>query len=98
MENTPSTPVMQENELIAFKCLHYSVTESAGYISISILKKSPNTDFTFGVRTKEGTAKPGKDFEVIEEVVTMKKRETEKIMNIKIHDNAEWQPDMDFYV
>ena len=28
----------------------------------------------------------------------MKKRETEKIVDIKIHDNAEWQPDMDFYV
>jgi len=98
MENQPSAPVMQENELIAFKCLHYSVTESAGMIAISILKKSPNTDFTFGVRSKEGTAKAGKDFEEIDEVVTMKKRETEKTMEIKIHDNEEWQPDMEFYI
>ena len=36
MENMPSAPVMQENELIAFKCLHYSVTESAGSMLISI--------------------------------------------------------------
>jgi len=36
MENMPSSPVMQENELIAFKCLHYSVTESAGSMLISI--------------------------------------------------------------
>lgn len=78
--------------------MHYSVTESAGSISIVIIKKSPNTDFTFGVRTKEGTAKQGKDFEVLEDLITMKKRETEKIVDIKIHDNAEWQPDMDFYV
>lgn len=28
----------------------------------------------------------------------MKKREAEKTVEIKIHDNEEWQPDMDFYI
>ncbi len=65
---------------------------------ISIQKKSPNTDYTFGVRSKEGTAKEGKDYEAIDEVCTMKKRETEKTVEIKIHDNEEWQPDLDFYI
>lgn len=98
MENTPSTPVLQENELVAFKCLHYSVTESAGSMTVTITKKSPNADYTFGVRTKEGTAKAGKDFDSIDEVCTMKKRELEKVVEIRIHDNQEWQPDMDFYI
>ena len=98
MENTPAAPILQENELVAFKCLHYSVTESAGCLTISIVKKNPNTDYTFGVRSREGTAKAGKDFDPIDEVCTMKKREQEKIVEIKIHDNQEWQPDMDFYV
>lgn len=48
---------MQENEFVAFKCLHYSVTESAGSIDITITKKTMNSDYTFGVRTFEGTAK-----------------------------------------
>ena len=87
MENTPSTPVLQENELVAFKCLHYSVTESAGHMTVTITKKSPNADYTFGVRTKEGTAKAGKDFDTVDEVCTMKKRELEKVVEIAIHDN-----------
>lgn len=28
----------------------------------------------------------------------MKKREGEKIITITIHDNQDWQPDMDFYI
>ena len=90
MENTPAAPVMQENELVAFKCLHYSVTESAGTMTITIVKKSPNTDFTFGVRTRDSTAIASKEYDEIDEVVTMKKRETEYTMDIKIHDNEEW--------
>lgn len=63
MENTPTAPVLQANEFVSFKCLHYSVTESAGSMSVTICKKNPNADFTFGVRTIEGTAKAGKDFD-----------------------------------
>jgi len=32
--------VDQENENIAFKCLHYSVTESSGYVELIIIKKN----------------------------------------------------------
>lgn len=63
MENTPTAPVLQANEFVSFKCLHYSVTESAGTMTVTICKKNPNADFTFGVRTIEGTAKAGKDFD-----------------------------------
>ena len=31
-------------------------------------------------------------------MITLKKRDTEKTVEIKIHDNQEWQPDLDFYV
>jgi len=48
---------MEVNDLLAFKCLHYSVTESAGTCSVTIVKKNPNFDCVFGLRTIDGTAK-----------------------------------------
>lgn len=63
MENTPTTPIKQESELVAFKCLHYSVTESAGTMTVTVIKKNMNTECTFGLKTKEATAKAGKDFD-----------------------------------
>lgn len=106
MENLPATPVLQENEIVAFKCLHYSVTESAGTVSITVVKKTC-TDYTFGIRTKDGTAKSvydekdvnaNREFDSYDEIVTMKKRDMEKIVEITIFDNHDWQPDLDFFV
>jgi len=48
---------MEVNDVLAFKCLHYSVTESAGTCSLTIVKKNPNVDCVFGLRTIDGTAK-----------------------------------------
>lgn len=48
---------MEVNDVLAFKCLHYSVTESAGTCSVTIVKKNPNVDCVFGLRTIDGTAK-----------------------------------------
>lgn len=90
--------VEQENELIGFKCLHYSVTESSGFVEIHVIKKVVNQDLTFGIRTLDGTAKHPTEYEKIEEVITMKKRDTERTIQIKIIDNSDWQPDLDFTV
>lgn len=49
--------IEQENDLIGFKCLHYSVTESSGYVEITVVKKNQNSDINFGARTVQGTAK-----------------------------------------
>lgn len=40
----------------------------------------------------------GKEFEALDEVITMKKKDEEKTVDITIHDNHDWQPDLDFYV
>lgn len=87
-----------ENQLLGFKCLHYSVTESNGQVEITVTKKVSNQDLTFGYRTVEDTAKPPKDYTHIEEVVTMKKRDQELKIGIPIVDDDEWEPDLDFYV
>lgn len=67
-------------------------------MTVTIVKKNMSADCTFGLRTKEATAKSGKDFDAIDEVFTMKKRDQEKLVEVTIHDNQDWQPDMDFYI
>lgn len=34
--------VKEENDLVGFKCLHYSVTESNGHVEVTIVKKLIN--------------------------------------------------------
>lgn len=50
------------NPDFGFKCLHYSVTESAGHVEITVLRKNPTSPDTIGVRTIDGTAKEPKDY------------------------------------
>ena len=98
VENAPINPIQDQNPNIAFKCMHYSVTESAGTVKVTIEKKAENMEMKFGVRTQEGTAKYGRDFDGIDQIITMKMSENEATVDIRIHDDDEWNPDNDFYV
>jgi hypothetical protein len=40
LENQTSNKLENVNELVGFKCLHYSVTESNGFVEITIVKKN----------------------------------------------------------
>lgn len=75
MENEQTATPMEVNDVLAFKCLHYSVTESAGTCTVAIIKKNPNVDCVFGLRTIDGTAKAGSEFGHIDEVLTISKKE-----------------------
>lgn len=86
-----------ENDQIGFKCLHYSVTESNGFVEIAIVKKVA-TDLTIGVRTVPDTATHPKDYTHIDELITIKKRDSEYKIKIPIVDDEEWEPDLDFFV
>lgn len=86
-----------QNEIIGFKCTHYSVTESSGTVEICIVKKEINP-VTVGVRTIDGTAKAPKCYTSFNEIITMGQGETEKIIKIGIIDNNDWQPDLDFEI
>lgn len=90
--------VEQENEKIAFKCLHYSVTESSGYVEVTVVNKKVESDITFGLRTVDITAKSPTEYTAIDEIFTIKKREPEKTIPISIIDNSDWQPDLEFKV
>ena len=56
MENYTTVKLQTYNPLIGFKCSHYSVTESAGHVEITIVKKNANQECTFGIKTTAGTA------------------------------------------
>ena len=86
------------NENIGFKCLHYSVTESAGYVTVTIIKKAKDKQITFGIKTVDGTAVANKEYEPLDENVTMDKGENSLEKKIKIYDNNDWSPDLDFGV
>lgn len=61
--------VKEENELVGFKCLHYSVTESNGHVEVTIVKKVINQELIVGVRTIDDTAVSPKDYkEVCQEI------------------------------
>jgi hypothetical protein len=64
--------------MIGFKCLHYSVTESAGNVEVTVIKKQVGQEFTFGIRTVNDTAKEGSEFEALNKIVEMTKNDTEK--------------------
>ena len=89
--------VENENDTVGFKCLHYSVTESNGHVEVSIVKKVA-TDLIIGVRTVPGTAVAPKDFTHIDDLITIKKRDTEFKLKIPIVDDEEWEPDLDFFI
>jgi len=50
------------NTRIGFKCTHYSVTESSGYVEMTIVKKVAE-DMMFFVRTVNDTAICPDDYE-----------------------------------
>lgn len=75
LENLSSKQVRHENERVGFKCLHYAVSESSGFVNVTIAKKMMSTEEQIGVRTVEGSAKADVDFESFDEVIYLKKRD-----------------------
>jgi len=57
--------VNEENDLVGFKCLHYSVTESNGHVEVTIVKKLINQELIVGVRTRDDTAISPKDYKEV---------------------------------
>lgn len=51
-----------------------------------------------GIRTKDGDATAGEDYEAIDQAVEFTANEQFKEVPIVINDDEEWEPDEDFYV
>ena len=85
------------NLMIGFKSTMYSVTESSGFIEITIAKKV-NEEMAFRIKTIDDTATAPDDYEAVDEILTMQKNEKECKIKINIIDDEIWEPDKDFYV
>jgi len=81
-----------------FHCLHYSVSESSGFINVKIHNKLKKSG-TIGVRTVElpDGAKATKDFDPINSVIDLRCQEFLDL-KIIIHDDDQWDPDKEFHV
>ena len=91
------THIEVQNDQVGFKCLHYSVTESNGFVEITIIKKV-QSELIIGVRTVPDTAIHPKDYTHIDEIITIKKRDNEYKIKVPIVDDDELEPDLDFKV
>jgi solute carrier family 8 (sodium/calcium exchanger) len=85
------------NADIGFKHAKYEVAEGNQVVNVTIVKKCKE-DFTVRVRTVDVQALAPKDYEAKDEYITIKHHETERIIQIKIVNDAEWEPDKDFKV
>jgi len=57
-----------------------------------------NKSINFGIRTVKDTAVPESDYTDIDVTAKMDQNEVERIFEIPIVDNEEWEPDLDFLV
>lgn len=88
---------MNPNERIGFKCTHYSVTESSGFVEVTVLKKVQDEMLIY-VRTKDDTAKAPLDYTPYSEVIKMGAKESEYTFKVEIKDDDIWEPDKDFII
>ena len=73
------TATMKSSKTVSFKHLKYEVSESNGHVAITIEKKIAE-DVTFWIRTVDGTAKAGEDYEKKNELFTMEAKEKERVI------------------
>jgi len=62
MQKDGDNKIVNGNDMIGFKCLHYSVTESNGHVELTVIKKVPQV-LRFGYRTVSDTAVSPKDYQ-----------------------------------
>lgn len=87
MDEKIRASIKEENELVGFKCLHYSVTESSGFVEVTVIKKVLNQALVFGIRTVVGSAIKNKDYQHIDDTIHFDERTQEKQIRIPIIDN-----------
>jgi hypothetical protein len=94
----------EANPDYGFKCIHYSVSESAEKVEVIVVRKRVDVGIEqLGIRTVDDTAKDPKDYKKTEEIV--KSGQFEKtgdlytyMFTVPIVNDDEWNPDMDFFI
>jgi len=87
----------ERNSMFGFNCLHYSVSEASGSLSVMILNKSKK-EIRVRVKTIDAEAKAGHDYNTFDEVISFKSGDTKQNIKISIIDDDNWEPDKDFFI
>lgn len=79
-----------------FKCLHYSVSEASGSLTIIVLNKK-GAPGKVRVKTIDAEAKAGDDYEAVDKIIEFKQGEKQGQFDVIINDDENWEPDEDFF-
>ena len=88
---------VQASKTVSFKHMKYEVSEASGFVWIT-LEKHIKEDFTFWLRTFDGSAKAGSDYVAKHELLTMRFDENERRIKIEVLDDPDWEPDEEFFI
>lgn len=86
-----------KNDSFGFSCLHYSVSESSGKLTIVVVNKK-REQTAVRVTTVDGDAKANEDYIPFDGVLEFGKGEYTKTFDVGIKDDDNWEPDEDFFV
>jgi len=93
---------VEKNQNFGFNCLHYSVSEASGSLSIMVINKL-KTACKVRVRTidaeaKAKTATHAGDYVALDDILSFNAGESSKNIKITIVDDDNWEPDKDFFI
>lgn len=86
-----------KNEYFGFQCLHYSVSESSGTLTIVVVNKKGKPG-SVRACTIDGDAKANEDYIPFDGIIEFGHGEMTKTFQVGIKDDDNWEPDEDFFV
>jgi hypothetical protein len=86
-----------KNDNFGFECLHYSVSESSGKLTIKVVNKKKEAA-AVRATTIDGDAKAGEDYLPFNDIIQFNKGDHIKDFDVGIKDDDNWEPDEDFFV
>ena len=101
---TGAIDASEGNPDYGFKCVHYSVSESAEKVEVVVVRKRVDVALQkLGIRTKDDTAAAPKDYQKTELIIDAQAFEKkgdsfQYTFTVPIVNDEEWNPDMDFFI
>jgi solute carrier family 8 (sodium/calcium exchanger) len=84
---------------IGFVCERWGFMENCGEAKIALERKGPSeARVVVNYKTREGTAKAGSDYQMMEGSVVFEPGETSKMLAIPVVDDAQVEEDEEFYI
>jgi hypothetical protein len=86
-----------DDELVGFKNLYQTTSKESKSVSVALVKKT-SKELSFGVRTRDKTAKAPGDYKAFDRVLSMAGKDVEKVVQIDIVPRQELDQDLEFIV